>query len=417
MDVKFKKGFFEFISAADSEKVHSQTIGWIFSEYCNVFNPDDKSAILNELCFNKEIIKHDFKTIEKVDVEVKDIDILIEGDDWRIVIENKIKSSQHSNQLLKYEYITSKTIEDAMKIEEQCSAKNIVHDLTPSKRLDGEKQPYYIYLSLIEEEPNGLSNWNPINYFTLHRVIKKRLAKKRTLEHTDWSFVESYLQTINNLSSAADFFIKSPNDFSFVFSEGKKTKTQLLNLRSEENTASWYIKNLQLETILQKWFYSDLVKSISRRGFNFEYNIGETHGTALLDFFFDEITIDNKKYKPILQFQGNAVKLALAGYSDNKNLNHSSLAELRTRRKNRFAIKLAQSPTFFNESRYVLLGDKIVSKIVSDLSTPRTLEGFISIRLDYQKNQDEFWQLKDNPIDFVIGMIKKAKCIYKEIND
>ena len=102
MDVKFKKGFFEFISAADSEKVHSQTIGWIFSEYCNVFNPDDKSAILNELCFNKEIIKHDFKTIEKVDVEVKDIDILIEGDDWRIVIENKIKSSQHSNQLLKY---------------------------------------------------------------------------------------------------------------------------------------------------------------------------------------------------------------------------------------------------------------------------------------------------------------------------
>jgi hypothetical protein len=417
MDVQFKKGFFEFISAADSEKVHSQTIGWIFSEYCNVFNPDDKSAILNELCFNKQIIKHDFKTIEKVEVEVNDIDILIEGDDWRIVIENKIKSSQHSNQLLKYEYITSKTIEDAKEIEEQCSLKNIIHDLTPSKRLGGEKQPYYVYLSLIEEEPNGFNKWNPINYLTLYRVIKKHLTKKGVVDHTDWAFVESYLQTINNLSSAADFFIKSPNDFSFVFSEGKMTKNQLLNLRTEENTASWYIKNLQLETILQKWFYSALVKSIYRRGFNFEYNIGETHGTALLDFFFDEITIDNKKYKSILQFQGNAVKLALAGYSDKKNLKNSDLTELRTGRKNRFAKKLAQSPTFFNESRYVLLGDKIVSEIVSDLSTPRTLEGFISIRLDNPNKKDEFWQLKDNPIDFVIEMIKRAKCIFKEIND
>ena len=37
MEAQFKKGFFEFISAADSEKVHSQTIGWIFSEYCNSY--------------------------------------------------------------------------------------------------------------------------------------------------------------------------------------------------------------------------------------------------------------------------------------------------------------------------------------------------------------------------------------------
>ena len=173
-----------------------------------------------------------------------------------------------------------------------------------------------------------------------------------------------------------------------------------------------------METLLQKWFYSNLVKSIYSRGFNFEYSIGETHGTALLDFFFDEITIDDKKYTSILQFQGDAIKLALAGNSGSKNLNNSDLAELRSRRKNKFATKLAQSPTFFNESGYVLLEeDKIISKIVSDLSTPRSLEGFISIRLETQKKQDEFWQLKDNPIDFVIRMIKKAQCIFKEIND
>jgi hypothetical protein len=32
MEKQFKKGFFEFIAAADAEKVHSPTIGWIFSE-------------------------------------------------------------------------------------------------------------------------------------------------------------------------------------------------------------------------------------------------------------------------------------------------------------------------------------------------------------------------------------------------
>jgi hypothetical protein len=32
MEKQFKKGFFEFIASASAEKVHSQTIGWIFSE-------------------------------------------------------------------------------------------------------------------------------------------------------------------------------------------------------------------------------------------------------------------------------------------------------------------------------------------------------------------------------------------------
>jgi len=98
---QYQKGFFEFIAAADSEKVHSQTIGWIFSKNCNVFEPNEKSEILNAL-LNQKSKKNEDLTPEKVLVEFNDIDILIETKKCLIVIENKIKSSQHSNQLFKY---------------------------------------------------------------------------------------------------------------------------------------------------------------------------------------------------------------------------------------------------------------------------------------------------------------------------
>ena len=113
MSEQYQKGFFEFIAAADSEKVHSQTIGWIFSDNCDVFDSIDKSKILNELIFEASEENEDF-TPSNTQVEFDDIDILIETKKWLIVIENKIKSSQHSNQLYKYEYITAQNFKTAL---------------------------------------------------------------------------------------------------------------------------------------------------------------------------------------------------------------------------------------------------------------------------------------------------------------
>ena len=112
MEKQFKKGFFEFIAAADAEKVHSQTIGWIFSENCEVFDDNDKSSMLKEL-INVKNEKIDFIPT-RVDVEISDIDILITCGDKLIIIENKIKSSHHSNQLFKYKYITANNKETAL---------------------------------------------------------------------------------------------------------------------------------------------------------------------------------------------------------------------------------------------------------------------------------------------------------------
>jgi hypothetical protein len=44
-----KKTFFDFISSADMEKVHSQTIGWIFSAFCDAITSKNKSKILKEI--------------------------------------------------------------------------------------------------------------------------------------------------------------------------------------------------------------------------------------------------------------------------------------------------------------------------------------------------------------------------------
>lgn len=95
--------FFNAIGVADMEKVHSAVIGWMLSDKCNAFDIKEKSTLLCNL-FQENVCV--FKTII-VQVEVYNIDILIETEDnlgnkecW--VIENKIKSNQHSNQLDKY---------------------------------------------------------------------------------------------------------------------------------------------------------------------------------------------------------------------------------------------------------------------------------------------------------------------------
>ena len=62
--------------------------------------------ILFDLFDNQDLELADFE-VERVFVEFKDIDILIVCKNFVIVIENKIKSTQHSNQLNKYENIIS----------------------------------------------------------------------------------------------------------------------------------------------------------------------------------------------------------------------------------------------------------------------------------------------------------------------
>jgi hypothetical protein len=430
MSEQYQKGFFEFIAAADSEKVHSQTIGWIFSDNCDVFDSLDKSKILNELIFEDSEENEDF-TPSNTQVEFDDIDILIETKKWLIVIENKIKSSQHSNQLYKYEYITAQNFKTALDCYEKWKLIEFPKDNFKSKFENAqpgertklistwvsnwdkkdklkvkdlktedigktylEKSSIYIYLTLIKEQPKS-KNWIPVTYSKLNSVLSNHFEKKdqKNLQH--YSIVKTYLSTIGNLSSIVTDFIDRPSKYEFVFTEGKIKKNKLRI--EEKGDAKSYIKELQLETILQKCFYTNLYENLCKTNKELlsklsDYSVSETNGTALLDFNFKEIKISGIGYTPILQFQGNAVKLALAG---SKSIEINDIPNLAIR-KNAFEKRIKEFSEKFNWR--------------SKLSTPKNEHGFFSININKGKG---FWQVGENPEQFVAEKIKLAVEIFE----
>ena len=136
----------------------------------------------NGSCFSLETLKSI--------AEIEDIDLFIECANVCIIIENKIKSSQHSNQLYKYQYFT--TIDEVQKksiLDEwvnnafphlTCSElndkKNKLRDkyslqkYPAFKQLLESKAPKYLYLNLIKEPVEG--NWKNITYETVFNVFE-----------------------------------------------------------------------------------------------------------------------------------------------------------------------------------------------------------------------------------------------------
>ena len=97
-----QQSFFEFLSLSHQERIHSQIISWIFSLNFNGANEKQKLKLLHS------IFKLKAKKIKFSITEYENIDILIKTDSSIIIIENKFKSSQHSNQLEKYLKICKK---------------------------------------------------------------------------------------------------------------------------------------------------------------------------------------------------------------------------------------------------------------------------------------------------------------------
>ena len=277
--------------------------------------------------------------------------------------------------------------------------------------------PFYIYLTLIDEEPQGTKEkWIRVSYTRLHEVISKHLKNKE--HHLDENFwiLKSYLSTIRKLSSASISFINNPKDFEFVFKEGKKSEIGF----HEYNAASGYIKICKMQTSLQKWFYSKLIEDV--KSINLELfktivcSIGETHGTALLDFTFKEITINGKECVPMLQFQGSSIKLALVGSSKTETKETFIKKDIVDKRKRDFAERLSKSSEF---SELVKIKDvsnapEKISKINSKISTPKNANGFISINLN---KKNKYWQFEDNPQNYILDMIKTAYTIFQQIKD
>lgn len=299
-------GIFEYLMAAAMEKVHSQALGWIFSLRSTA--PDTQQESIGTYLLKKIIgLEGENISIETVTVEYNHFDILIEwtrnGRGCTLLIENKIKSSEHSNQLTRY-------VEDMKELVDKDSN---FRQYYPYQ----QERHYYFLLQLINEKKLD-EPWQPLTYLTLSNYLREALEDDQvSIKERARAMLEEYQNCIVRLSDTVDQFILNPAKFAFVFSEGKTRKLVGSKHLNQHQTFSVenYIKANQLETILQKAFYFKLMQEEVLA--DKEYHIGESHGTAILDLFLPgtvQVQINSTiiSLRKICQFQGPQVKFALA---------------------------------------------------------------------------------------------------------
>ena len=231
--------FFDRIGVADMEKVHSAVIGWIFSDDCKALTNQQKSELLCSLfhvspsqTFNSFV----------VEVEHHDIDVLIITDNnacW--VIENKIKSSQHNNQLDKYYKIING---EPVKIgRKEQKIRDYIH-----------LKSNYCFLTLVDEKPQCEKNvWANTTYKSFSFALKKALTNAN--RNNDSVILNEYLCCITNLATALDGFINNHQQYPEVFLDGanKKKRTgkllQTMVLKRFFRNAFYHILRIKLRTM------------------------------------------------------------------------------------------------------------------------------------------------------------------------
>lgn len=269
--------FFESIGMADMEKVHSQTIAWFFSKDCDAMSPRGKEKILSSMLSGAEIA-----TIQNVYTEYKSIDIVIETDRHVIAIENKIKSNQHSNQLERYKTTLCNDFEG--------------------------KEKAYLFLTLVAEVPKS-SEWRNISYQVLSDEMDVQYKAYGRGDKTDGVIFVDYLNTIKALGFVVKSFEMDHRRFKNVFTDGglkkhEKIKKSRIQGYNEEQK---YVQNNQLETLLQKQFFSRINRVFSEKT-GVIGRIDETRGNALIHFTIGKFKYEGRWFEMGYQIQGNTVK-------------------------------------------------------------------------------------------------------------
>ncbi|MBP1616305.1 MAG: hypothetical protein H6Q14_132 [Bacteroidetes bacterium] len=270
-----EKSFFEHLQFADSERVHSEFFSWLLSPECLAISESQKINFI-EKCFKLEEKIHIIKTATEID----DIDIFIETNNSILIIENKLKSFQHSNQLERY--------------------KELVEKKYP------KKAQCFAFLTLVKEQSIN-NGWIHISYYD----ILQELKELSLLEHRHSFFVEDYILFLERLLSVLNDVMAKPREFSCVFENGSLKKSNKLKLEFKSKKEEFITKN-QLETIFQKAFLIKLLDNNEIK--NFQGCVGDTRGTALIDFPLEgNISIgDKRSYKTFIQIQGDNIKFAFA---------------------------------------------------------------------------------------------------------
>ena len=270
-----KNSFFEIISISDKERIHSSMIGWMLSNKCNVLTDDIKKGFFKSVLGIKT---ENFK-IDEVINEYKKVDIYIKTDKFNVLIENKLKSTQHSNQLAKY----NKTF-----------------------NLIDEKNSHPFLLSLIEEEPEQ-SNWKTITYNKVLSYFKQFVDDFKG-EEKEIIYLNDYLLFLEKLTVSFNLFHEETSSFEYIFDKN-------CSENSDERMKSFIVDN-KLSQIFNISFFKELIKDLSLKNFlgiSIEhYRIGKgsggsIHFTLTIE---DDIPFMGFKCRTELQIEGTACKFS-----------------------------------------------------------------------------------------------------------
>lgn len=280
-----KKSFFEYLGLADMEKVHSQFLAWVLSDDCNAIESEGRQ------CLFKNLFGFDEK-ITQIQTERNNIDIFIQTENNIVVIENKIKSSQHSNQLEKYKKYCRENFPKSL--------------------------PHFFFLSLIDEDASD-NDWHQLSYSTIYSQLNSLKLEKND-SHS--SIIKEYLIFLKRLDEVIKDFNKEVARYDMVFRDGSKKKQDKKrdDYNGDKKENLWFIATNQLETILQKSILSHLNTKLKLK----DTTIVETHGTAILDnIYLEKNIIYNKDvFVTKLQIQGSTMKFCfetkIKGHKENK---------------------------------------------------------------------------------------------------
>lgn len=217
--------FFSLISMADVERVQSAVIAWLFSDSCKALTLQAKLDALNGIFTIDTNLSH----IDEIEAltEFQHMDIMFYLKEkgtikYILVIENKIKSDQHDNQLDRY--------------EQQVKSFGVPYSL--------------VYLTLLpgpnDDNPND-DNWNNVPYEKLHSELWAALMASSVAcsSAPDYQIAMSYCESIRILAQTAEKAMVNP---SMMFS----------------STPAPYIRTYRLRHVLQVYYFRSVKQHIEQ---------------------------------------------------------------------------------------------------------------------------------------------------------
>ena len=322
--MKQQPNFFEKLGLADKEKIHSQIISWLFSQELQLIDESTKRTLYLKL-FKCELPEKYAVYTEWKNMDVVFLDLTGDKPKEALVIENKLKSELHSNQLTKYYEKVKDKLDDAevKKIHFRLLALYEPHDF---------------------QKQNINDNWGFVSYTEFHETLLHLFCgintQKSDENYFEYKILEAYKEYLEQLLDCIEDFVEDPKKYQTIYNNGSKSLDEKITIQFKGNEGKNTPSNLEqfvfrnnLETTFQK-IYLNFIANQKLKTANpeliseYDISIGETRGSALIDFRVKKgILYKNHIVRWGYQIQGDSYKFTLVVEDPNQNQTKKDIKE------------------------------------------------------------------------------------------